>query len=168
MDATKILDDLLQAFCDSDEKQRKLIEYVLKSLGKANISTGQANTIINWIIADFPKYSKQHLVKLVDFCVKNICNDADELQRQNNLYFLLFFSSFLISYFLTLSFFYSWKDILPGLFEALENEKYIVHADTEMSGIEYKSLIVKNICNYNWNVNLLPSLAKMFGYMIFL
>lgn len=105
MDATKILDDLLQAFCDSDEsqlKQRKLIEYILKSLGKTNISTGQANTIINWIIADFPRYSKQHLVKLVDFCVKNICNDDDELQRQNNLYFLLFFSSFLISYFLTL------------------------------------------------------------------
>lgn len=49
----------------------------------------------------------------------------------------------------------------------MENEKYIVHADIEVSGIEYKTLIVKDICNYNWNVNLLPSLAKMFGYMIF-
>lgn len=84
MDATKILDDLLQAFYDSDEgqlKRQKLIEYILKNLGKVNISTGQVNTIINWIIADFPRYSKQHLVKFVDFCVKNIRNDADELQR---------------------------------------------------------------------------------------
>lgn len=84
MDATKILDDLLQAFYDSDEgqlKRQKLIEYILKNLGKVNISTGQVNTIINWIIADFPRYSKQYLVKFVDFCVKNIRNDADELQR---------------------------------------------------------------------------------------
>lgn len=64
-----------------------------------------------------------------------------------------------LNYFL----FSSWKELLPALFETLENEKSIVYADTEVSGSEYKSLIVKSICNYQWNVDLLPSLTKMFG-----
>ncbi|OAD51916.1 Fanconi anemia group I protein [Eufriesea mexicana] len=142
-DATKILDNLLQAFSDSDAcqlKRRKLIESTIKSLEKSKISTEQANAVINRIISDFPRYSKQHLVKLVDFCITNIRNDDDKLHRQSKL--------------------------LPALFETLENEKYLVYANTQVSGSEYKSLIVKAICNDQWNVNLLPSLTKMFGDMI--
>ncbi|CAL7938106.1 unnamed protein product [Xylocopa violacea] len=141
-DATKILNDVLESFSDSDScqlKRRKVVESTLKSLEKAKISAGQANTIINRIIFDFPKYSKQHLAKFVEFCVTNIRNNGSEL--------------------------HSWKDLLPVLLETLENEKYIIYEDAEVSGIEYKSLIIKAICNSEWNVNFLPSLAKMFGDM---
>ncbi|XP_076759564.1 Fanconi anemia complementation group I [Xylocopa sonorina] len=141
-DATKILDDVLESFSDSDScqlKRRKFVETTLKSLEKAKISVGQANTIINRIIFDFPKYSKQHHAKFVDFCITNIRNNESEL--------------------------HSWKDLLPVLLETLENEKYIIYEDAEVSGIEYKSLIVKAICSSEWNVNLLPSLTKMFGDM---
>ncbi|XP_029045832.2 Fanconi anemia group I protein isoform X1 [Osmia bicornis bicornis] len=142
LDAPKILDDILQEFSDSEAcqlKRRVLMEAVLNDLGNVKISAGQVDAIVNRMIVDFPKYSKQHLVKLVDFCLASIRNSDDEL--------------------------HSWKDLLPVLLEMLENEKYIVHMGAQVSGDEYKSLIVKAICNYRWNVNLLPSLAKMFGEM---
>ncbi|XP_012153284.2 Fanconi anemia complementation group I isoform X2 [Megachile rotundata] len=142
LDGPKIVDDILQEFSDSEAcqtKRRILVEAVLKDLGNVKISTGQVDAIVNRIIVDFPKYSKQNLVKLVDFCLISIHNNNDSL--------------------------HSWKDLLPVLLEMLENEKYLVHADTEVSGDEYKSLIIKAICDYRWNVNLLPSLAKMFGDM---
>ncbi|CAK9794572.1 Fanconi anemia group I protein [Anthophora plagiata] len=142
-DAVQILDDLFQTFSDSDNvcqlKRHKLVESTINNLEKAKISAGQANAIINRIIFDFPKYSKEHLVKLVDFCIANIHCDDNEL--------------------------HSWKDLLPVLLETLENEKYVIYADTQVSGSEYKSLIVKAICNCQWDVNLLPSMAKMFGDM---
>ncbi|KAK1122548.1 hypothetical protein K0M31_008998 [Melipona bicolor] len=141
-DGIKVLDDLLQAFSDSEAcqaKQQKLVEFTLKNL-ESNVSAGQANAIVNRIISDLPSYSKQQLVKFVDFCLTSIRNNDNELC--------------------------SWKDLLPALLEALENEKYIVYADAEVSGTEYKSLIVKAICNYHWDVNLLPSLTKMFGDMV--
>nr|XP_034193738.1 Fanconi anemia group I protein isoform X2 [Osmia lignaria] len=142
LDAPKILDDILQEFSDSEAcqlKRRVLMEAVLKDLGNVKISAGQVDAIVNRMIVDFPKYSKQHLVKLVDFCLSSIRNSDDEL--------------------------HSWKDLLPVLLEMLENEKYIIHMGAEVSGDEYKSLIVKAICNYRWNVNILASLAKMFGEM---
>ncbi|XP_076166538.1 Fanconi anemia complementation group I isoform X2 [Ptiloglossa arizonensis] len=141
-DGLKILDDILQALSYSETcqiKRLKLIESILKLLGKAKVSTGRVDAIINRINLDIPKYTKQHLVKLVDFCIASICNDDDEIR--------------------------SWKDLLPVLLEALENEKYITHIDAEVSGSEYKSSIIKTICDYHWNVDLLPSLAKMFGEM---
>ncbi|KOC59133.1 Fanconi anemia group I protein like protein [Habropoda laboriosa] len=134
-DAVKILDDLLQAFSDSDhvcqQKRRKLIESTINSLEKAKISTGQANAIVNRIISDLPRYSKEHLVKLVDFCLTNIHRDDHEL--------------------------HSWKDLLPVLLEALENEKYVLYADAQVSGTEYKSDITLNKLDHNQLVQTLCS-----------
>lgn len=83
-DAPKILDDVLQGFSDSEAcqlKRRRLIESTLKALGKAKVPTGQVDTIVKRIIFDFPTYSKQQLVKLVEFCVASIRNDDDEIHR---------------------------------------------------------------------------------------
>lgn len=71
-----------------------MIESTLKNLEETNISLGQANAIVSRIISDLPNYSKQHLVKLVDFCLTNIRNNDNELCRYSNL-FLLPFSSLL-------------------------------------------------------------------------
>lgn len=84
LDAPKILDDILQEFSDSEPcqlKRRVLVEAVLKDLKNVKISAGQVDAIVNRIIVDFPKYSKQHLVKLVDFCLTSIRNSDDEIQR---------------------------------------------------------------------------------------
>ncbi|XP_054003453.1 Fanconi anemia group I protein isoform X2 [Hylaeus anthracinus] len=141
-DSLEIFDDILQSFSDTEAcqlKRHKLVKSTLKLLGKAKVPARDVDAVINRIIFDIPKYSKQYLVKLVDFCVVSICDNDDKLQ--------------------------SWKDLLPVLLEALENEKYITHEDAEVSGAEYKSLTIKRICDYRWNTDLLPSLAKMFGDM---
>lgn len=58
--------------------------------------------------------------------------------------------------------YFSWKDLLPILLEVLEEEKYINHMNNEVSGSKYKSIIVNNICNSEWNTEIMPSLATMF------
>ncbi|XP_076294996.1 Fanconi anemia complementation group I [Lasioglossum baleicum] len=144
-DAPKIFDDILQAFPDSEfyrSKRLKLIENTIGILEKTKIPTVHADAIVNRIIFDLPKHSKHNIVKLVDVCVIGI---RDDNNKNNELL--------------------CWKDLLPALLEALENEKQIVHVDKEVSGSEYKLLIVKAICNYQWNTNHLPLLAKMFGEM---
>lgn len=57
---------------------------------------------------------------------------------------------------------FSWKDLLPVLLEVLEEEKYINHMNGEVSGSKYKSIIVNNICNSEWDTQIMPSLARMF------
>ena len=132
-------------------------------MGKAKVSTGHVDTIVKRIIFDFPTYSKQQLVKLVEFCVASIRDNHDEIYRWNN--FLLLQPARFSNYykFLMKCLCPSWKDLLPVLLETLETEKYVTRLDVEVSGAEYKSLTVKEICNCTWNGDILPSLAQMFG-----
>ncbi|KAG7201026.1 hypothetical protein KM043_003378 [Ampulex compressa] len=139
-DILKTLEDVFRFYSDCEalrSKRRKLVESIIQALGRANVSIRDADLIINRIIADIPTYSKQCLVKLVNFCLASI-NDYEDHVR-------------------------SWKDLLPVLLEALEEEKYINCDDAEISGMEYKSTIVKTLCDGRWKGIVLPSLAKMFG-----
>lgn len=52
--------------------------------------------------------------------------------------------------------------MLPVLLEVLEEKKCINYMNGEVSGAKYKSLIVNNICNSEWNIEIMPSLARMF------
>lgn len=116
---------------------------------------------MNRIVVDFPKYPKLHLVKLVDFCLASIRSNDDEFRRymrkllcnlnlakerkRNNIVVC-----------------YSWKELLPVLLEVLEEESYINHMNGEVSGFKYKSIIINNICNSEWDTQIMPSLARMF------
>lgn len=57
---------------------------------------------------------------------------------------------------------FSWRDMLPVILMILEQEKYINHRGTEVSGPEYKSLIIKSICSQPWDNSILTALATMF------
>lgn len=57
------------------------MESALKTLAKSKVTISYANDIVNRIVVDFPNYPKVHLVKLVDFCIANICNNDDEFRR---------------------------------------------------------------------------------------
>ncbi|GAB1869216.1 Fanconi anemia group I protein-like protein [Camponotus japonicus] len=136
---SKVLDEVLQACSESEKlysKRLKLVESVLKTLGKAKVSISYVNDIVTRIVEDFPNYPKLHLIKLVDFCLASIRNNKDEFR--------------------------SWKDLLPILLEVLEEEKCINYMNGEVSGSKYKSIIVNNICNSEWNTEIMPSLTKMF------
>lgn len=56
---------------------------------------------------------------------------------------------------------------MPALLEIVEEQKYINHLGTEVSGPEYKSHIIKSIYNIHWDPQLLTPLAQMFRYTIF-
>ncbi|XP_036145444.1 Fanconi anemia group I protein isoform X3 [Monomorium pharaonis] len=138
-DISRILDEILQVCSESESlyaKRIKLIESTLRALGKAKISISHANEIVNRIVVDFPNYPKLHLIKLVDFCLASIHSNDDEFR--------------------------SWKELLPVLLEVLEEEKYINHMNGEVSGSKYKSIIINNICNSEWDTQIMPSLASMF------
>lgn len=59
-------------------------------------------------------------------------------------------------------FFYSWKDVLPLLLEKLEEEKTISYRGSDVSGPDYKKAIISSICDIDWDVSILTSIAKMF------
>ncbi|KAI4477388.1 hypothetical protein M0804_012774 [Polistes exclamans] len=142
-DIVKVLNEVLQVFGNVDrfsENKLKIIKAILQILRNATISNNHAEEIINLIAIDFPNYSKNCLLQLVQFCTSHIYLNEDN--------------------------FHSWKDLLPVLLEILEQEKYIDYMGSEVSGNEYKSLIVKSICNSNWDPKIAPCLAKMFGDMI--
>ncbi|XP_015609522.1 Fanconi anemia group I protein isoform X2 [Cephus cinctus] len=139
-DALTVLDDLLQAFAISDQTKRfKFVEKVLKFLCKAEIQSQRVDMIIKRIAVDFPQYSKVHMIKFVEFCESNIRSNNDNHR--------------------------SWKDLLPLLLERLEDENYITYNNSEVSGLEYKSLIVESICKTQWMPDILISLAEMFVEM---
>ncbi|KYQ49928.1 Fanconi anemia group I protein [Trachymyrmex zeteki] len=138
-DISKILDEVLQVCSESESlyaKRVKLVESALKALGKAKVTINHASEIVNRIVLDFPKYPKLHLIKLVDFCLTSIRNNDDEFR--------------------------SWKDLLPVLLEVLEEEKYITYMNGEVTGSKYKSIIINNLCNSEWDTQIMPSLARMF------
>ncbi|XP_046836212.1 Fanconi anemia group I protein homolog isoform X4 [Vespa crabro] len=142
-DIVKVLDEILQAFCNADkfsENKLKVVKAILKTLGSAKINSNHAEEIISLIAMDFPNFSKNCLIQLVQFSTSNIYSNEDN--------------------------FYSWKDLLPVLLEILEQEKYIDYMNSEVTGSEYKTLIVKSICNSHWEPSIVPCLAKMFGDMI--
>ncbi|KAL0110270.1 hypothetical protein PUN28_013728 [Cardiocondyla obscurior] len=138
-DISRVLDEVIQICSKSENlyaKRLKLVIAALTALGKAKVTISHANEIINRILIDFPNYPKLHLVKLVDFCLANIRNNDDEFR--------------------------SWKELLPVLLEVLEEEKYINYMNGEVSGSKYKSIIVNNICNNEWDTQIIPSVARMF------
>ncbi|KAH0548377.1 Fanconi anemia group I protein [Cotesia glomerata] len=140
-ESPKILDEILNYIPPASEggqtTRRKFVESVLKTIRKSQITGSHANSLVNRIIQDFPKFSKLQLIKLVEYCLSSIRNNDDD--------------------------FYSWKDILPILLQVLEEEKYINYKGSEVSGTQYKSLIVKSICNQDWEPTILTPLTKMFS-----
>ncbi|KAK0173374.1 hypothetical protein PV328_006584 [Microctonus aethiopoides] len=137
--AVKILSDILKSFPATENAQanrRKVVEAVLTAIKNADISNSDANALINRIVEDFPKYSKIQLVRLVDYCLNSIRVNDDN--------------------------FFSWKDMLPDILQILQEEKYINHRGTEVSGTEYKSQVISSICNQPWEIEILTPLATMF------
>ncbi|KAL2748702.1 Fanconi anemia group I protein isoform X1 [Vespula maculifrons] len=142
-DIVKVLDEILQAFYNTEkfsENKLKVVKGIIKTLGSSKVSNSHAEEIISLIAMDFPNFSKNCLIQLVQFSTSNIYSNKDN--------------------------FYSWKDLLPILLEILEQEKYIDYMNSEVTGSEYKALIVKSICNSQWEPSIAPCLAKMFGDMI--
>ncbi|KAL7305316.1 hypothetical protein TKK_0002446 [Trichogramma kaykai] len=138
-EVTKVLDDVLRAFgklYQFHDKRLKLIIAILDALKNIKAPTKHVDSIVSRIVIDFSQYERTHLVKLIDYCIERIRNNDDE--------------------------FMSWKDIIPLVLEKLEEEKTINHRGTDVTGKEYKNIIIRSLCDIDWNPKTLSSLAKMF------
>ncbi|XP_034935128.1 Fanconi anemia group I protein [Chelonus insularis] len=138
--APKILDMVLTYIPTSEVGQtnrRKLVEALLNKIIESDVTGSYVAVLVNRIIEDFSKYSKLQLVKLVDYCLNSIRDNNDQ--------------------------FFCWKEILPILLQNLEDEKFINYKGSEVTGTEYKSLIIKSICNHPWDGGILTPLTQMFA-----
>lgn len=90
-DIVKVLDEILQVFSNADkfsEKKLKVVKAILKILGSATISSNHAEEIISLITMDFPNFSKNCLIQLVQFSTSNIYSNEDNFYRYNDIYLL--------------------------------------------------------------------------------
>lgn len=56
-----------------------------------------------------------------------------------------------------------WKDFLPQLISKVYNLKDVLNVGgISMSGLEYRSAIIKNITLFTWRLEILTPLAAMF------
>jgi hypothetical protein len=52
--------------------------------------------------------------------------------------------------------------VLPLLLEKIEEEKFINYRGNNVSGQEYKIIIIRSICDIDWDIKIISSIAKMF------
>ncbi|XP_001605378.1 Fanconi anemia group I protein [Nasonia vitripennis] len=136
----KMLDDIFQACSELGygyhDKWQKLVKAIFDALKKTKVTSKHAENIVSRIVVDFPMFERAHLVKLVDYFLDRIRNNDDD--------------------------FMSWKDVLPLLLERLEEENNINHRGSDVTGKDYKIIIIRSICDIDWEPSILTSLAKMF------
>ncbi|XP_012250897.2 Fanconi anemia group I protein [Athalia rosae] len=138
VDPPKLLMNLLGSFNSTTAQTKRLcvVQAILVALKTAKITNADVNTIICGIVMDFSKYSSPHLIKLVEFCQQSIIDNDDV--------------------------FMSWKDILPQLLEVLEDRNVVNNNGNEISGKDYKELVLKALYSGQWDSAVLPSLTTMF------
>ncbi|XP_011502172.1 PREDICTED: Fanconi anemia group I protein homolog [Ceratosolen solmsi marchali] len=138
-----MLDNILQGFSELDryhDKRQKLVKKIFDATCKANVNSKHVDAIVSKIAANFSMFDKAHLVNLVDYFIERIRNNDDS--------------------------FMSWKDLLPLLLEKIEEEKFINYRGSDVSGQEYKIIIIRSICDIDWDIKILSSIAKMFVELI--
>lgn len=84
-----MLDEILQAFCNTEkfsENKLKVVKGIIKTLGSSKVSNSHAEEIISLIAMDFPNFSKNCLIQLVQFSTSNIYSNKDNFYRYNNIY----------------------------------------------------------------------------------
>lgn len=88
-DIVKVLDEILQAFYNTEkfsENKLKVVKGIIKTLGSSKVSNSHAEEIISLIAMDFPNFSKNCLIQLVQFSTSNIYSNKDNFYRYNDIY----------------------------------------------------------------------------------
>ncbi|GLH11801.1 Uncharacterized protein GBIM_16546 [Gryllus bimaculatus] len=120
-------------------KRPKLILHVLETMLEKNMSTSEANKIIDCLSCEMIWLSPSQMVRLTQWCV-------DSIQQSEQKYM-------------------AWKVLLPNLLNLLSDLSKVELSGTEMSGCEYRRQIINTLCNTTWNPNIITSVAGMFTDM---
>ncbi|KAK3930604.1 Fanconi anemia group I protein [Frankliniella fusca] len=122
-------------------------ERLLHEFENHDIPLAKANMITSRLKLEVSNFSANNLVKLCDLCISIICdrrgneqNGRDNLTSQSHM---------------------CWKELLPAMLSLLIERKKVTQSGTILSGEEYKSQIVKTLCQAAWKPQIVTSLASM-------
>lgn len=140
-DINVLFNFMMQGFsesAESKEKRFKVVMAIFRCLIEVDLSTKETVGLITRLFVDLGTFSSSDLVELIELCLEMIRKiDSKTL---------------------------CWKDLLPQLVLLVNGIPKIEVNNIEMSGPEYRSVVVKNICLMRWQVNILTPIASMFKY----
>ncbi|XP_050438236.1 Fanconi anemia group I protein-like [Adelges cooleyi] len=139
-DGPKILEYILVGLSvkpDAQQLIEKVYEYVLNAINKAEISGKMKVCLISRLSLELNKLSTEQLIKFVNMCKKDI-----ESSNENSIQ--------------------SWKELIPQILKILSEVKTLRTEGLELTGAEYKEMIIKDICRYRVELNSIVPLALMF------
>jgi len=64
----------------------------------------------------------------------------------------------------TCYFYFSWKELFPHILKIVSEIKLIRTEELEMTGADYKEMIITDICRFKVQPNISVALALMFRY----
>ncbi|XP_065353781.1 Fanconi anemia group I protein [Cloeon dipterum] len=137
--APRCIGIILNAYSRTNQEKKKLalIRAILEEIPlQAALSAMQVRDLTNAILSDLESLQSGSLVRLVDFCI----NMMKEKERSKEC----------------------WKEILPRLLLLLKEKPVVNHCGTDMSGLEYRSQVLKALCNAEWKPENITMIAAMF------
>ncbi|XP_034234146.1 Fanconi anemia group I protein homolog [Thrips palmi] len=140
------LDGLTQSGL-SHQLRYQITEQVLHEFEKHDIPLAKANLVTSRLKLEVSNFSANNLVKLCDLCMKTICEQRVDEQRGSH-------NQSSRSHM-------CWKELLPTMLLLLIERKRVTQHGTQMTGEEYKSQLVKTLCQSPWKPQIASSLASM-------
>ncbi|XP_059486131.1 Fanconi anemia group I protein-like [Neocloeon triangulifer] len=137
--APRVVGIILTSFGKSnlEKKKLQLIKTVLDEIPRqAALTAVQTRDLTYAVLSELDSLETSSLVKLVDFCINLM--QSDEQSKE------------------------CWKEILPRLLLLLKEKPLVSHCGHEMSGADYRSQVVKSLCNTEWRPQNITMIAAMF------
>lgn len=129
----------MKGFTDTEESKAKrflVVDYILKCCNREELNMRSTLDLITRICVDLDSFKNEHIVQLTESCL-----DSMRLQGSQTVY---------------------WKDLLPQLIANILKAPLLDVNGISMSGLEYRSAIIKNITLFKWRLEILTPLASMF------
>lgn len=129
----------MKGMIDSSETQKKRFEvvfYILAQCNEEEMNMKSTLDLVTRICVDVDSYLPDQIIQFVEQCL-----DSLKLKDSKTVY---------------------WKDFLPQLINVLFKIPVLDVNGITMSGVEYRSAIIKNIMLFKWRLEILTPLASMF------
>uniref|UniRef100_A0A2H8TUM8 Fanconi anemia group I n=1 Tax=Melanaphis sacchari TaxID=742174 RepID=A0A2H8TUM8_9HEMI len=139
-DGPKVLEYILVGLSvkpDSQKTIENVYEYVLNAINIAEIPEKMKVCLISRLSLELNKLSTKQLIKFINMCKKDI-EESNEKCVQ------------------------SWKELLPHILKIVSEIKLIRTEEIEMTGADYKEMIITDICRFKVQPNISVALALMF------
>lgn len=118
-------------------KRFLVVDYILKCCNRDELNIQSTLDLVTRICVDLEtSFKNEHIVQLIESCL-----DSIRLQGSQTVY---------------------WKDLLPQLIHLIMKVPLLDVNGISMSGLEYRSAIIKNLTLFKWRLEILTPLASMF------